>query len=218
MHWVLLVYVLGAGLLVTGAAQAELAGRVTVIDGDTFDVAGTRVRLYGIDAPETAQRCETHSGEVWNCGAWVTQVVRARLESEIVRCTPRGTDRYGRVLARCVSGQEDIAGRLVADGLAFAYRRYSMDYAPLERQASARGAGLHGSKVQAPESYRRRTAAETGPAGCAIKGNIARDGTRIFHRPGQQHYARTRIDESKGERWFCTPADAEAAGWRAARR
>ncbi|MGN6303602.1 MAG: sunset domain-containing protein [Mesorhizobium sp.] len=52
---------------------------------------------------------------------------------------------------------------------------------------------------------------------CVIKGNINSNGERIYHPRGQEHYGRTKISESKGERWFCSEAEAQAAGWRAAR-
>jgi len=55
------------------------------------------------------------------------------------------------------------------------------------------------------------------PAGCSIKGNIGRSGERIYHLPGQPSYAATRISPERGERWFCSEAEAEAAGWRPAR-
>jgi phosphatidylserine/phosphatidylglycerophosphate/cardiolipin synthase-like enzyme len=54
------------------------------------------------------------------------------------------------------------------------------------------------------------------PAGCAIKGNISRQGERIFHKPGEQFYDRVQVDKSAGERWFCSEAEAVAAGWRRA--
>lgn len=54
---------------------------------------------------------------------------------------------------------------------------------------------------------------------CRIKGNISiNTGERIYHVPGQEHYAETRISPEYGERWFCTEADARAAGWRRAKR
>jgi micrococcal nuclease len=56
--------------------------------------------------------------------------------------------------------------------------------------------------------------AQTGPNGCDIKGNISANG-KIYHLPGSADYDRTRIDESRGERWFCSVAEAQAAGWRA---
>ena len=54
--------------------------------------------------------------------------------------------------------------------------------------------------------------------GCRIKGNISRKGVRIYHAPGGQSYNQTRINTSKGERWFCSESEARAAGWRKARR
>jgi hypothetical protein len=54
--------------------------------------------------------------------------------------------------------------------------------------------------------------------GCVIKGNISSSGERIYHMPFHQHYGRTRIDERKGERWFCNEDEAQAAGWRRALR
>jgi len=51
-----------------------------------------------------------------------------------------------------------------------------------------------------------------------IKGNISTKNARIFHVPGQQDYEKTRINTAKGERWFCSAAEARAAGWRPAAR
>jgi len=51
-------------------------------------------------------------------------------------------------------------------------------------------------------------------APCLIKGNINEKGTKIFHQPGDMFYDKTVIDESKGERWFCSPEEAKDAGWR----
>jgi type II secretory pathway predicted ATPase ExeA len=56
------------------------------------------------------------------------------------------------------------------------------------------------------------------PAVCLIKGNINRNGEKIYHAPGTPSYDLTRIDESKGERWFCSEDEATAAGWRAPRK
>jgi hypothetical protein len=53
---------------------------------------------------------------------------------------------------------------------------------------------------------------------CTIKGNVNRNGERIYHMPDQRFYARIRMDIGGGRRWFCTPEEAEAAGWRKALR
>ncbi|MEE4188793.1 MAG: thermonuclease family protein [Roseobacter sp.] len=206
--------------MATATSTDEFTGSVSVIDGDTFDVGGTRVRLYGIDAVEGAQECTNKQGATWRCGEWVTSEVRSRYEGKLARCTAMDTDRYGRVVARCDVGGADVGRMLVRDGLAFAFRRYSMDYDLDEKAAVISGAGLHASQVQSPEQYRKtRAAGSSAPVtGCVIKGNISSKGVRIFHSPGQRDYERTGIREDRGERWFCSAGEAEAAGWRAARR
>ncbi|UOA26242.1 hypothetical protein DSM107133_00937 [Pseudosulfitobacter sp. DSM 107133] len=61
-------------------------------------------------------------------------------------------------------------------------------------------------------------AVSVGLSTCQIKGNVSyNSGERIYHMPGQEDYHRTRINWVEGERWFCTEADARAAGWRRAR-
>jgi hypothetical protein len=55
--------------------------------------------------------------------------------------------------------------------------------------------------------------------GCDIKGNISIEtGERIYHAPGQRYYELAEINPRFGERWFCSEAEAVAAGWRRARR
>ena len=56
--------------------------------------------------------------------------------------------------------------------------------------------------------------AADGRKGCRIKGNIGRGGKRIYHVPGGRWYDQTKIDRSKGERWFCSEGEAQDAGWR----
>jgi hypothetical protein len=52
---------------------------------------------------------------------------------------------------------------------------------------------------------------------CAIKGNISAGGEKIYHLPGCGSYGKTKIDESRGERWFCSEREAENEGWRKAK-
>lgn len=215
VRWVIaLALVLGHG-----AAAQSIVGRAEVVDGDTFRVKGVSVRLHGIDAPEQKQTCIRENGAEWACGAWVSDQVRRAYAGKRVRCEQLDTDRYGRAVARCYSGGTDIGQRLVQEGLAFAFRRYSMDYDLDEKRAAVTGRGLHGSQVQSPAAFRRaqNTAPPPPSTSCAIKGNISGNG-RIYHMPGQEHYSRTKISPSRGERWFCSEAEARAAGWRKARR
>jgi endonuclease YncB( thermonuclease family) len=205
-------------LALPGAAFADFSGPVRVIDGDTLDVGTVRVRLHGIDAPEMAQSCVTRTGRDIACGVWVRDETERRLAGRAARCTALDTDRYGRTVARCVVGGRDIGAELVSDGLAFAYRKYSDDYVRVELAAAGAAKGLHAMQVQSPEQFRRHGAAPaTAPQDCVIKGNISKNG-HIYHVPGQKWYAKTRIDTRKGERMFCSEAEARKAGWRKARQ
>ncbi|WP_108837092.1 thermonuclease family protein [Tateyamaria sp. Alg231-49] len=198
---------------------AEVSGLVRVIDADTLDVGDTRVRLHAIDAPEQDQICQTEHGFDFACGAWASAQVADQFEGVFARCTQMDTDRYGRVVAICRVNGVDIGQEIVSQGLAFAYRRYGMDYDLDEKSAYVADRGLHGFRVQSPAQFRQTRAKGRIPPdpSCRIKGNISKNG-RIFHVPGQEFYERTGINTDKGERWFCSPAEARAAGWRAARR
>jgi endonuclease YncB( thermonuclease family) len=211
-------------LLAAPLAAETIRGPVEVVDGDSLRIGAHRIRLHGIDAPERGQPC---GAENWACGDWVTATVRQRYEGREARCRVTDVDRYQRSVAVCTIDGVDIGRALVREGLAFAYRRYSWDYDLDEKQAAVAGRGLHGTQVMAPADYRAqqrgqaarpapRTAAPE-PRGCSIKGNINRRDERIYHEPGQRHYADTVISENRGERWFCSRAEAEAAGWRRSR-
>lgn len=193
-------------------------GTIRVIDADTIDVGGTRVRLFGIDAPEMGQPCRA-DGREWDCGAWTRDAVRTAFEGAFARCQIRDTDRYGRTVAQCSVDGQDMGQLIVRSGLAWAFRRYSEAYDLDEKAAAVAGRGLWAVEVELPSDFRAAQAAvDPAPTGnCVIKGNIS-SGGRIYHVPGQEHYGRTRINPANGERWFCTRAEAEAAGWRAARR
>jgi endonuclease YncB( thermonuclease family) len=197
--------------------HATLTGPARVVDGDTIVVSGVRVRLEGIDAPEAGQTCHGPlPGEVWPCGTAAATALLRLIGTNDVSCRRHGLDRYGRMLGVCFLGQEDINATMVREGHAWAFTRYSMSYVGEEAQARARRVGIwQGAAVPAWE-YRARhwTSAEPhAPQGCAIKGNVTQHG-KIYHMPWSPWYAQIRIDPDKGRRWFCTEAEALAAGWR----
>lgn len=208
--------------LVPLAAFAGPDGRIRVIDGDTFEIAGQTVRLHGIDALENGQTCTTDQGAVWECGAWTTQEVRARFQGRSAACQQVDIDRYDRIVARCAVDGADMGRTIVRAGLATAYRRYSMEYDLDEKAAAVAAIGIWGAQFTAPATFRADERAATlqgataPDANCVIKGNISRSG-RIYHMPHNRDYDRTGINPANGERWFCTEAEARAAGWRAAR-
>jgi len=204
-----------------------LQGPARVIDGDTLDIGGIRLRLQGIDAPERGQRCQDGAGGVWACGDWSGRALREALRGARLVCHDLGERTHGRIVARCDLDGRDLGALLVETGVVRACPRYaarhphSRGYEQLESRAIARRVGLHAGTTPPLAGFctDRSAAAVAVPAsGCTIKGNISRGGERIYHLPDQRHYAATRIDPSRGERWFCSEAEARDAGWRRARR
>ncbi len=208
-------------LFVLPAAAEIITGRASITDGDTIIIHGTRIRLHGIDAPESGQSCASE-GKRWRCGQQAALALAKRMGSAPVSCLQKDVDRYKRVVAVCRSGGEDLNAWMVSEGWAMAYRQYSTDYIRQEDGASRGKVGIWRGEFVPPWDWRRGkrlTSAPSDKAGhCLIKGNIGRRGARIFHVPGGQYYDRTKIDGSKGERWFCNEAEARAAGWRPSRR
>ena len=141
-----------------------------------------------------------------------------------VACRERDKDRYGRIVAVCnIAGLQgpDVNRMMVAEGWAFAYRRFSTDYVEEETSAQRVRKGVWRGEFIRPWDWRRGkrlSASDNQPGACLIKGNIGQRGVRIYHVPGGQYYARTRINPKKGERWFCSEVEARAAGWRKSRR
>ena len=133
----------------------RLEGVARVIDGDTLDVGGVRVRLHGVDAFERDQTCD-RSGGPWACGTAATSALKARADGRRLVCEVRDTDRYGRKVSRCERAGADVARSLVDQGLALAYRRYSADYVAAEEAARARRAGAWAGSFDRPEQWRRR--------------------------------------------------------------
>ncbi len=136
-------------------AQADVTGQARVIDGDTLEVTGQRIRLYGIDAPELAQTCWDQNGE-YPCGRIARAAALDLIAGEdTVTCETRGKDRYGRWLAVCFAGGFSINRNMVYTGWALAYRRYSTDYVDTEEGAKSAKRGLWRGKFVAPWEWRR---------------------------------------------------------------
>jgi hypothetical protein len=139
-----------------------------------------------------------------------------------VICEEEDRDRYGRVVSVCTSNGRSINAELIRQGWAIEYKQYS-DGRFFSQEQEARDAkrGLWAGRFVKPWDWRRgeRLASDAPPGSertCAIKGNISGSG-EIYHLPGNSTYANTQIDEAKGERWFCSETEAQAAGWRASR-
>lgn len=211
-----------AFLVVTSVpVYANASGAARVIDGDTIDVGGQVIRLHGIDAPENGQSCMARTDRSYRCGVDSQNFLRTLVRPG-VSCVGSEYDTYDRLIAVCKSNGVDLNQQMVLAGHAVAYREYSMDYVNEESQASAAQRGLWAGEFEMPWDFRTKvwnTASDQTPlSDCPIKGNINRDGEKIYHAPWSSSYARTKINTAKSERWFCSEAEALAAGWRAPRR
>lgn len=122
-----------------------------VIDGDTLDLGGERIRLFAIDAPERGQGCGPLA-----CGKAATEALADILSAGPVRCTRVNTDRYGRTVARCRAGRLDVNREMVRRGMAWAYRQYSDVYVPDEKAAKKARIGVWKYRSQPAREYRAK--------------------------------------------------------------
>ena len=120
-----------------GAIAADLTGLPSVVDGDTLEIRGERVRLHGIDAPEGRQLCVKPTDERWRCGQNAALMLADLIGRRPVRCEGNERDRYGRLIAVCYLGDLDLNRWMVENGWAVAFRRYSLDYVDAEAEAKA---------------------------------------------------------------------------------
>lgn len=201
-------------------AGASVTGPARVVDGDTIVIGETRIRLEGIDAPESGQTCNRRWLGTWPCGEAATTHLALLVRDRIVRCDSRGTDLYGRMLGVCFTEGLELNADMVRNGFAWAFVKYSSRLVEAEASARALQLGIWQGEATPAWVWRaqRWTAAAStsdAPQGCVIKGNITRNG-QIYHMPWSPWYGRTRVEPERGERWFCSEAEAVAAGWRPA--
>lgn len=223
--YVLLVTFAAPWLLNVAAwAQGSLSGVAHIVDGDTIKIDGMPIRLDGIDAPEQRQTCTDHIDREISCGKRATKALALMIGVSPVRCEISGKDSYDRLLGECYANGGSLNRQMVRRGWALAFVKYSVRFVAEEQRARLLRAGLWQWRFDAPWTWRAGIlrqavgSSRDAPGECVIKGNISRNGTRIYHMPFHQHYDRTRINESQGEKWFCTEGEAQAAGWRRALR
>lgn len=159
----------GCGLLVARLdrlASRQVAGAAAIVDGDTLTIAGTRIRLRGIDAFERGQTCRRAGGASYDCGARATATLAGLVGGRPVSCEGRERDRYGRLLAVCTASGRDLNAAMVSAGWAVAYGAY--DAAEFRARAAGAGAwagtfdqpaqwrGGHGGRPESPHDILRR--------------------------------------------------------------
>ncbi len=158
MPYRLTPFALALLFLPSSLAWADITGQPRVIDGDTIEVAGHRIRLNGIDAPESRQLCRK-DGKPWQCGKEATNALREFIGSRPVRCVGLARDLYERLVAQCVVEGldiQDIGEWMVSQGWAVAYYRYSNYYSRAEQRAKSARRGIWAGEFEKPWEWRKQ--------------------------------------------------------------
>ncbi|WP_248310358.1 thermonuclease family protein [Bosea sp. 117] len=147
--------VLVALVMIVVALVAErwlpaLTGTVHVVDGDSLEVGGERIRLDGIDAPELNQNCGPPE-KAWPCGRRARAALEAAVKGREVSCRPLDTDRYGRSVSFCHAGDVDLARHMAEQGMAVAL---GLTYAGAEANARRARSGIWSGPFERPAEWR----------------------------------------------------------------
>jgi endonuclease YncB( thermonuclease family) len=149
-------------------AAQNIIGQASIIDGDTIEIHGQRIRLWGIDAPESSQLCRNSNSDLYRCGAEAANKLSVFTTGKIVNCEPVDRDRYGRTVARCSVNGVDIAERLVRNGLALDWPRYShSQYSPAQDSARHGEKGIWAGTWTPPWEYRACVTEGGRPSACS---------------------------------------------------
>lgn len=200
-----------------------------VVDGDTVELSdGRKLRYIGVDTPETKHPTK----EVECFGREASQHNQDMVEGRVVQLEKdvSEADRYGRLL-RYVWLEDKLVNKImIEDGYGFA-RSYPPDVAKQEELRQAEKEARDQNRGLWSECYREERQqlnqvidsadqqvmgaadeAEVVKEGCVIKGNISDNG-RLYHLPDCFSYEDVKIDQDKGEKWFCDELEATQAGW-----
>ncbi|MCP1849393.1 MULTISPECIES: thermonuclease family protein [unclassified Bradyrhizobium] len=221
------------------ALATGVRGLPQIVDADTVYIGQTKIRFSGVDAPETEQICLDSAGKNWKCGLEAKERLQAFSNNREWVCQLSGQDVYRRSLGVCTINGENVSRWLVRNGWALDFHRYSTDFVDDEDFAREHRRGLWSGAFIAPWDWRHRNPAtvvlgalavptnaqraliahaptdETPhPSNCVIKGNLASAPQCIYHLPGGRFYDRLRMQPTSSRRWFCSEAEAQAAGCR----
>lgn len=131
-----------------------ITGRAAVLEGDTVEINGQKIRLHGIDAPQHRQTCHDRRGFLYRCGLKSKTALDLFLWRNEITCHILSSDKYGRKLANCSLGQVDVADWLVRQGHAIAFKKYSYVYINAENEAKKAKRGLWSGKFRMPWEWR----------------------------------------------------------------
>jgi len=196
---------------------------IRVIDGDTIEIeGGQKVRYIGIDTPELVdprKPVQCFAMEASSKNKELIEGKTVEFEKDVSE-----TDKYGRLLRYVYVDGVFVNDYLVREGFAHASSyppdiKYQEQFTRAEQEAQEFNRGLWEKCTGATQSVSNSTnQTANSQNGCLIKGNISSSGEKIYHMLGQYYYEKTVIDESRGEKWFCTEEEAISAGWRKSKK
>lgn len=195
-------------------ASGRIEGKAVVLAGDQMRIDGETVHLFGIEAPLAGQQCAGSK----SCAASAKAALQKLVGGKRVTCEISGREPASFSSATCQVNGADIAGQLVRGGHVFATTGLFATYASAEREARSNRAGLWRSDALRPTQYRAKVwedAKQSAPEGCPIKGTVAGD-HKTYLVPWAASYEKAKVRSDRGERWFCTEAEARSAGWKPA--
>ncbi|MEM9354739.1 MAG: thermonuclease family protein [Pseudomonadota bacterium] len=197
-------------------AASTLSGKAAVIDGNTLEIEGRQVRLLGIDAPEAAQELQLTTGGTDFLGRGAAMMLRSLITANTVRCELSDQkDGRGLPLATCFNNSVDVAAEMIASGMARASASYPSPYAGVEAKAKVEKKGFWRDQSEAPWSFRvRRLEAfkKTAARDCVFKA-ISDRGRKTLITPWSPWYNDVQVNLARGDRWFCSEAQAVSQGW-----
>jgi endonuclease YncB( thermonuclease family) len=132
----------------------SISGKAKVIDGDTIHIGKNKIRLHGIDAPESNQNC-LYNNQEWECGRESTSALKKFINNQLVDCKINNIDRYNRYVAICFANEINLNKKMVKKGWATAYKYYSLDFVLEEEKARLNKEGIWRGKFEDPYEFRK---------------------------------------------------------------
>jgi len=193
-------------------ASGHIEGKATAIGPGELRIGSDIVHLSGVEAPAAGQPCAQGKP----CATAAKAALQKLIAGKRVSCEVSGRHANNATSATCQINGADLAGQLVRGGHLFAASGLFATYASAEREARANKVGIWRTNDLRPAQFRAKVwddAKQAAPNGCPIKGSVAGE-TKTYHLPGAQTYDKAKVRPERGERWFCTEAEARAAGWK----
>lgn len=135
------------------SSSDTISSRASVIDGDTIEITGKRLRLHGVDAPESWQKCSDGDGSSYRCGKAAANALYSFLAaSRPLRCVVIERDRYQRLVGVCFRADgREVNSWLVENGHALNWTRYSHGaYSAAQKASRSSNIGIWRGNFQLP--------------------------------------------------------------------